>query len=163
MKIENTRLLLYWNEFYKKCKYRGKLPEEKLHIEIVKWIRLTYPGLLFWHTPSEGKRHVLTQLRNKLLGVRAGVPDIFIASPAEISSCGHKIRTQGCVFCFNFDEDANRPGIYCGFFCELKAGKGKLTEAQQEMLDWLKDLGYYCCVCRSLDEFKNQLEIYLGK
>lgn len=107
-------------------------PEDSLQITIADWLRVKYPDLLWWHTPNGGSRNKIEAVKLKRLGVTPGVPDIFIPSSNH------------------------------GFFCELKAGKNKPTQTQTEMMQKLNDLGYYCCVCYSLDEFIKEWENYCG-
>lgn len=74
--------------------------------------------------------------RLKAEGVRAGVPDVFLAIPA-----------QG----------------YHGLFLELKAPKGRVSPDQKTMLETLRASGYACCVCFGWDEAREAVEGYLGK
>jgi hypothetical protein len=68
-------------------------------------------------------------------GVRAGVPDMFLAAPGN---------------------------GYHGLFIELKAGKsGRVSPAQEEMQKILSAHGYAVAVCRSLDAAKSKIEEYL--
>jgi len=82
-----------------------------------------YP--LCWATPNGGVRHITTAVRLKAEGVRAGVPDVFIAVPC---------------------------GAWFGLFLEFKRRTGVVTPAQRFYLDALSKVGYRCEVIRSLDE-----------
>lgn len=106
-------------------------PEDSLQITIADWLRLQYPKLLWWHTPNGGLRNKIVASKLKRMGVKAGVPDIFIP------------RGNG------------------GFFCELKIGKNNTTPKQKEVLAQLQELGYHCCIARSLEDFQSQLKQYL--
>ncbi len=70
---------------------------------------------LIWHTPNGGRRDLNEARAFKRLGVRAGVPDVFIAIPS---------------------------GIYPGYFIEFKSKSGKLTLVQQKMHERLIEQGY---------------------
>lgn len=147
-----------WIDLYNKWVHRFNDPEEKLAIQVSKWLYDNYPELLWWHTQNEGKRGWYQQVLARLLGVKAGVPDIFIP------------REGGCRL-IQDDVHLHKEGVYSwvtirgkyfGFFCELKAGKNKPTKLQKEMLVKLTQLGYYCCVCYSLDEFIKEWTNYVS-
>lgn len=91
---------------------------------------------LMWATPNGGFRHMAEARRLKAEGVRAGVPDVFLAIPA-----------QG----------------YHGLFLELKDPKGRVSPDQKGMLETLRASGYACCVCFGWDEAQEAIEGYLGK
>ena len=82
-------------------------------------------GLLWWHTPNGGKRGAVTAKKLKGAGVKAGVPDVFIASRL-----------------------AKHPQAR-GAFVELKRTHGgTVSPAQQEMIARLKAEGYLVHVAR---------------
>jgi hypothetical protein len=111
--------------------------EHQLQVECVRWFRLQYPklaGLLF-AIPNGGLRNIKVATKLKAEGVLPGVPDLFLAFP------------NGACF---------------GFFIEMKFGKNDCTEAQKIMQNILKFEGYEVVTCWSFDEFKNQIEKYLG-
>lgn len=150
-----------WTHFYGKWASRFKKPEEKLAIEVANYLNTEHPDLLWWHTQNEGRRGITQQVLSKLVGIRAGVPDIFI--PYPILDC--------CI------------GGYCagelGFFCELKAVyekpviskrtglsrikevKNKPSKRQKGIMERLSSLGYYVCTAYSLEEFKTHLKGYM--
>ena len=111
-------------------------PESDLQIACVRWFRHQYPKVLIFAVPNGGKRNAREAARMKAEGTTAGVPDLFIASPR---------------------------GGYGGLFIEMKAGKGKLTEAQEEMHDRLVVDGYVCDVCRTLESFQKIVQGYLSQ
>ena len=78
--------------------------ETLLQIELVEHIESHQaPGAAFWHTPNGGLRSKAEAVRFKLMGVKAGVPDISAY---------------------------NKTGNMC--FVELKARKGRLSKAQDD-------------------------------
>lgn len=162
LKKPKLKLPTSWFELYDKWAHRFTKPEEKLAIACAFYLHEKHPKLDWWHTQNEGKRGWYQQVLARLLGVKPGVPDIFIARTRDRYDCGHKENVKGCEFCFNFDYDSNKPGIYNGFFCELKVKPNKPTPSQQEMFVKLTKEGYYCTVCYSLDEFINEVSNYLG-
>lgn len=65
--------------------------------------------------PNGGLRRIQTAVRLKKEGVKAGVPDLFLAVPK---------------------------GPYYGFFIEMKKEGGKLTENQKTWIKALREQGY---------------------
>lgn len=89
---------------------------------------------LLYHIPNGGKRDVITAVRLKAEGVKAGVPDLFLPVARK---------------------------HYHGFYIELKAGKNKPTYNQ---IIWLRDLaeqGYKCAVCYGWQQAAEEIKKYL--
>ena len=107
-----------------------KQNESQLQQALMRWWSAAHAGLycpeeLLFAVPNGGVRNIATAVRLKREGVRAGVPDLFLAAPNKSSF---------------------------GLFIELKAGNaGRVSEAQRRMLDLLESHGYACVVCRDLD------------
>jgi VRR-NUC domain-containing protein len=94
-----------------------------------------YPELQYlWHTPNGGKRTKTEAYHFKQMGVKPGVPDLFLAVPNQ---------------------------HYHGCFIEMKSPKGKATEAQLLIMEYLHGVGYVVEVCTNWEEAKNQLIWYL--
>jgi hypothetical protein len=74
----------------------------------------------FYHIPNGGKRSKMEAAIFKAMGVRAGVPDLFL----PVAS-------------------GNKHGLYI----EMKADKGKPTENQLDWLDYLAHAGYEVAIC----------------
>ena len=72
-----------------------------------------------FHIPNEGKRSLKSALTLKRMGLKNGVPDIFVSVP-----CGQ----------------------YHGMYIEFKSAKGKLTTDQQEFLSDALAKCYYTIV-----------------
>jgi hypothetical protein len=88
-----------------------------------------------WHIPNGGKRDAKEAVKFKRMGVKAGVPDIFMAIPSN---------------------------SFHGMFIELKANKNKLTKNQVEMIKRLEGNGYYVVTCYSWDEARKEILSYLN-
>lgn len=84
--------------------------------------------------PNGGHRHKAVAARMKAEGVKAGVPDIFLAYPT---------------------------GEYCGLFIEMKFGTNKPTEKQNEWLSMLERAGYMTVVCYGFEDAKREILEYL--
>jgi hypothetical protein len=99
-----------------------------------RWVAYAYPKKLIFAIPNGGNREAKTGAMMKREGVKAGIPDIMVAS-------------------------AN--GVYHGLFIEMKAAKGRLSESQKAVMEQLLGEGYLIEVCRSWQEAKEITEKYL--
>lgn len=86
--------------------------------------------------PNQGRRSYRVAQYFKSEGLRAGVPDLFLAWPTT---------------------------MYSGLFLELKSPMGKATEQQNVWLSRLSQAGYYTQVCKSAEEAIQTIKAYLGK
>lgn len=111
------------------------LTEHEEQCLLIKWFDLQHRDKIIFAIPNGGQRNLLVAKKLKTEGVRAGVPDLFLAYP-------------------------NR--THCGLFIEMKRAKnGKLTQAQKDMMFELEKFGYHCVVCHGFDEAKKAIEEYL--
>lgn len=85
--------------------------------------------------PNGGYRDIREAKRLKLQGVKAGVCDMFLPIP-------------------NFE--------YHGLFIELKVGKNKTTESQDEFINYVRNNGYMAKVCYGADDAIRTILNYLG-
>jgi len=110
--------------------------EHALQVACVNLFRALYPDLILFAIPNGGKRSIKTAAAMKAEGQTAGIPDLFLALPS---------------------------GRYAGAFVELKNGDANTTTATQKaMIARLEAAGYYCAVCRSLEEFEGTIKKYLA-
>jgi hypothetical protein len=70
----------------------------------------------------------------KAEGVLKGVADLFLAMPS---------------------------GMYHGLFIEMKTGKGRQTPSQTDFEKRATMSGYGYVICRSFDEFMNEIKNYI--
>lgn len=84
--------------------------------------------------PNGGLRSKSEAARLKASGVKAGVPDIFLAVPK---------------------------GGYAGLFIEMKVGKNKTSKDQDEWIERLMCAGYKCAVCYGFETARYEIEEYL--
>ena len=114
---------------------RGEDTEQIGVIEWANWNQNRFPELaLLHHIPNGGKRNATEAARFKAMGVKAGVPDLFLPAPR---------------------------GGYAGLYIEMKYGRNKTTQNQVWWLDQLKKQGYKITVCYSGIEATQTLEAYL--
>jgi hypothetical protein len=104
---------------------RGERMSERQEQEaLIQWANMmsnTYPELkLLYHIPNGGSRHKLEAINLKRQGVKAGVPDLCLP--------------------------VSRNGFH-GLYIEMKAGKNKTTDKQDEWINNLSEQGYAVAVC----------------
>lgn len=118
--------------------------ESKCQQSVIKWWDFAHRGLgvpdarLLFAIPNGGRRGKLEAYIMKGEGVRAGVPDLFLAVP-----------------------NIERGGRYHGLFLEMKTWAGKPTIAQREIMARLRAEGYDCRVAHSFDQATKAITGYL--
>ena len=91
---------------------------------------------LLFAIPNGGARTAVTGARLKAEGVRAGVPDLFLAV------------ARG---------DAH------GLWIEMKTPTGRVQQSQSSMIRLLGEQGYRCVVCRGWGAARMAIEEYLSQ
>lgn len=114
--------------------------EDDAMVHLFRWLRLTrYGGRpiadLAWHTPNGGKRNAREAARLKAMGVKPGVPDVFIAIPR---------------------------GEHAGLFVELKAGRNGATPSQMATMADLASAGFSVALAMGWVEAAAVIADYLG-
>lgn len=122
--------------------------EDSIHIQVMDWWGLACHGFkvdirLLMHTPNGGKRGIRQAVRFKRMGVRAGWPDLFLATP----------RTYAHINAV--------PVKWHGLFVELKRKGGHLEPTQREIHALLTAQGYAVMVAWSFDEAVTYISNYL--
>lgn len=118
--------------YYRK---RGEDTEQEAVIQWAFWNEREYPELKWLHhIPNGGKRDAAEAARFKAQGVKAGVSDLFL--PAA-------------------------HGGYFGLYIEMKYGKNKATDQQQEFIADMKRAGYDARIAYSAQEATDILQRYL--
>lgn len=114
--------------------------EHTEQVSLMQWWALAckqfgIPEQLLFSIPNGGERNVIVASKLKAEGVRAGVPDLFLA----------------------WDNDE-----FAGLFIEMKKTKGgRVSSAQKEFMDLLFSAGYLAVVCHGWVEAKQIIEQYL--
>lgn len=110
--------------------------EENTQIQCVKWFEYAYPklSLLLHHSPNGGMRNVIEAARFKAMGTRRGFPDLILLYP---SAGFHAL----CI--------------------EMKTEKGKQQPSQKIWQRAVEDAGYKYVICRSFEDFIEQINAYL--
>lgn len=92
-----------------------KNSEDHIHVYLVSFLRklqLLRPLMVVWHTPNGGQRNAKEGAKLKMMGVLAGVPDLTLAHAGGID------------------------------MIELKAINGKVSPAQEYVINTLRALGH---------------------
>ncbi len=114
---------------------RSEATEQESVIQWCGWNEGKYPELkLIYHVPNGGSRNTLEAANLKRQGVKAGVPDLCLPVPMN--------------------------GFH-GLYIEMKYGKNKTTEKQEEWIKALQEQGYYAAVCYGAEEAEGLLAAYL--
>ena len=123
---------------------------------VIEWARLhekKYPCLKFLYAcPNEGKHKVQYRVHQKAMGVKSGVPDLFLPYPVLHGVVVNGPHPRWCMRkIFN----------YCGLYIEMKTIGGKISDNQKEFIDYLKEQGYKVEVCWNADTAIEVIEDYL--
>lgn len=114
--------------------------EHREQVALMQWWALAcrsygVPESMLFAIPNGGRRDPVTGARLKAEGVRAGIPDLFLAVPR----CGHG-----------------------GLFIEMKkAHGGRVSDAQTVCLGQLERMGYRVAVCHGWEKAREAIEAYL--
>lgn len=113
--------------------------EESSQIALMRWAALNehnFPELKFLHaSPNGGLRHLSVARKMKATGTKAGFPDLVLPV---------------------------KRGRYSGLFIEMKAPKGRMSDAQKEWADFLLKQDFYFACCHGWDEAAGVLRSYLN-
>ena len=110
--------------------------DEQIAVMIwAEYMKGKYPCLeRLYHTPNGGYRNQAEAVQLKRMGVKPGVPDLFLPYPV---------------------------GDYCGLWLEMKTEKGKPTACQRDWIEYLRSVGFCAYVCHGAGEAINAIEAYL--
>lgn len=101
--------------------------EDALQASVVEYLRAVAPDCLTFAVPNGGRRNLREAGRLKSAGVLAGVPDLVVVAPRQV------------------------------IFMELKAGRGRLSPAQEDVHERLRACGHSVAIVRSIDDARNTL------
>jgi hypothetical protein len=130
--------LLARQNILKKKPRKPSHEEHDLQCACVNWFNLQHPNmrLNLFAVPNGGRRDKVTGARLKAEGVRPGVPDLILLK--------------------------QRHG-YGALLIEMKTPKGVLSQLQRIWRDHITKDGYKHVVCRSVQDFINEVENYLNE
>ena len=109
--------------------------EHDLQAECLRWLRYQHPDVLCYAIPNGAYTTKTTARKLVAEGVVHGIPDLCI----PISKNG-----------------------YHALYIEMKNGKaGRLSDYQKEIIPRLQSYGNKVAVCRTFEEFRQDVEAYL--
>lgn len=118
----------------------SEVTEQDEQIAVITWAaynRGKWPMLeRLYHTPNGGYRNAAEAVQLKRMGVRPGVPDLFLPYPA---------------------------GGFHGLWLEMKTDVGRPTACQRDWIEYLRSVGYAAYICRGAGEAINAIEDYLNR
>lgn len=98
--------------------------------------RFGVPEQLLFAIPNGGQRNIITAKRMKDEGVRAGIPDLFLAVPR---------------------------GKFHGLFVEMKKPQGGVvSDSQKACMQRLSENGYCVTVCHGFMDAQEAVKAYLA-
>ena len=114
-----------------------KHEESQIQAACVRWFRYQYGHLtkLLFAVPNGSKRDVITGRILKAEGTLAGVADLLLLYPSK---------------------------QYHGLCIEMKTEKGRQQDSQKEWQTAVEAYGYKYIICRSLDQFREELTKYIN-
>ena len=116
-------------------KTKRKNEESQMQKKCVKLFNQLYPLYILFSIPNGGNRNEIEAVNLKKEGVVSGVADL-------------------CLLFGN--------GGYFALFIEMKTSKGKQSETQIAFQKYCEKNKYKYVVCRSVEEFMNEVNNYLN-
>ena len=108
--------------------------EDWLQINLIRWIKNTYPDILFTASAGGMRTHIKTAKKMKAMGYVAGCPDLMIFEPR---------------------------GGYHGLMIELKTERGKKSENQIKFIESLIGRDYFAVFCYGLEHAQMIIKQYM--
>ena len=116
----------------------GGSMEDDEQIALFQWAEIAKkanPELEFmYHSPNGGSRHPAEAAKLKRMGVKPGVPDVFLPVPK---------------------------GVYHGLYIEMKYAKNKTTDKQNNFINFLKSQNYCVEVCYNWHDAAKEVLKYM--
>lgn len=131
-------LFLFWGIGMAKSEVQSEHDEQ---VRLIEWWALSHnqfgvPEQLLFAIPNGGVRNIVTATKLKAEGVRAGIPDLFLAVPRGESH---------------------------GMFIEMKKTKGgRVSEAQSNTISLLHDQKFIATVCHGWEDAMDAIIRYLN-
>lgn len=113
----------------------GRKSEAEEQSALFQWAQYVPELEHMYAVPNGGSRHPAEAANLKRQGVKSGVPDICLPLPK---------------------------GSYHGLYIEMKVGRNKPSENQEEWLAYLSSVGYKAVVCYGFEEAVKQLTWYVN-
>lgn len=110
--------------------------ESRIQTACVEWFRFQFPKFhkLLFAVPNGGRRGIIEATRMKGEGVVPGVSDLLFLYPSK---------------------------GYHGLCIEMKTKRGRQSKEQKIWQAEVQSVGYKYVICRSIEDFMEQVKIYL--
>ena len=108
--------------------------ESNIQIACVRWFHYQFPNEILFAVPNGGHRNRVTAAILKAEGVLAGTPDLILMA----------VRGNYGMLCI-----------------EMKTPKGRQSDSQKWFQGMAEAKGYKYVICRSFEEFRNEIKEYL--
>jgi hypothetical protein len=140
------------NPFYKYLTY-----EDKEHVRLVEYINKTYPHIVYFHIPNEGKKTAFERYKHSIMGALEGAPDFMFLVPKVVE--GHVIH-HGLLIELKAPEHKRvvLKGKNAG---KIVKAVGKLSESQKIVLEKVNNAKYLGICCFGYDEAVLELKKYM--
>ncbi len=109
------------------------MTESQEQKQLIQWCRTDPRFQYLFHIPNESIGGQGWIVRNRQMGVRAGVPDLFYPVPMH---------------------------GYHGLFIEMKTKTGRVSQEQTKWLNALEQLGYKCVIAHGWEDAREALIQY---
>ncbi len=120
----------------KSNKGKSAQSEHALQVECLRWLRLEHPDVLCYAIPNGAYTTKTTARKLVAEGVVHGIPDLCIPIPHN---------------------------GFSALYIEMKNGKaGRLSDHQKAIIPRLQAYGNKVTVCRTMEEFRNEVDAYLS-
>lgn len=110
--------------------------EQQIQTAVVKYIRLSYPDLLFCASAGGMRTSFKQAVKMKATGYVRGFPDLFIYEPV---------------------------GKYYGLALEIKTSKGRPTKEQLNWKKRLLDRGYFAEIVYGFEHTRKVIDSYFSR
>lgn len=114
---------------------RRRQPETELQIAVIEYLRMALPDAITLHCPNGGKRSLVEAKIMKAMGVLAGASDILVCWGTHFPAHGSGVKVPAG-----------------SLWIELKAGKGKLSKAQEAFRDDCRAKRIHWAEARNLED-----------
>lgn len=105
------------------------------------------PEFALFAIPNGGARHPVVASKLKAEGVRAGVPDLFLAKPI--------VMVHQSAVSRHLETTAH------GLWIEMKRRPNKPSAEQEAVILYLRQRGYHCVIAWNADEAIRTIKAYL--
>lgn len=125
--------------------------EDIEHIRVVNYIKDKLPEVIAFHVPNEGAKSPFERYKYSLFGALKGCPDFLFLHPKYVSNTSKDVVYHGLGIELKAPEHKRivEKGKNAG---KIVKAKGKLSDAQAEVIKKMNERGYKAVCCFGADE-----------